>query len=185
MELLSAVLSPSEQADGTLLFQLPLGEGAVPFIHLDDFGKYVHWALSHPERSNHLDFGIATAHVSGHEIEEAVSTYTGKPAKFVDIPVELWNAAAWQFLPRGQDTKIGYQHVKDQNALLMTYGENFTNWWNLYKASARNQGLIQRDYGFLDSLVPDRLKSLTEWLEKVHYTGEKSKVLKLQESTKI
>ena len=63
MELLSAVLAPSKQADGTMLFTLPLGQGAIPFIHLDDFGKYVHWALSNPEQSNHLDFGIATAHV--------------------------------------------------------------------------------------------------------------------------
>ena len=66
----------------------------------------------------------------------------------------------------------------------MTYGDNFANWWNLYKASGGNQGLIQRDYGFLDTIVPDRLKSLPEWLEKVKFTGEKSEVLKLQESTK-
>lgn len=184
MELLSAVMAPSKQADGTLLFTLPLGEGAIPFIHLGDFGKYVHWALSNSERSNHLDLGIATAHVSGDEIATAVSAYTGKPTRFIDIGVEQWNAAAWQFLPKGKDTKIGYQHVKDDNALLMTYGENFANWWNLYKASGGNQGLIQRDYAFLDTIVPDRLKSLAEWMEKVRYTGEKSEVLKLQESTK-
>lgn len=144
----------------------------------------MHWAFSNPQKSNHLDLGIATAHVSGNELAMVVSAYTGKSAKFVDIDVNHWNAQAWKSLPKGKDTKIGFQYVKDENALLMTYGENFAHWWNLYKASGGKNGLIQRDYEFLDSIVPDRVKSLSEWLEKVHYTGEKSEVLKLQESTK-
>jgi nucleoside-diphosphate-sugar epimerase len=183
MELLSAVMAPSKLEDGTTIFPLPLGDGAIPFIHLGDFGKYVHWALSHPDRSNHLDFGIATAHVSGLEIEEAFIAHTGKPAKYVDLPIEQWNAVAWKNLPNGKDTKIGHQNVKDEDALLMTYGENFANWWNLYKASKDNKGLIQRDYAFLDEIVPDRVKSLAEWMDKVKYTGEKEEVLRLQTST--
>ena len=143
MELLSSALAPSPEGDGTMLFQYPLGEGAIPFIHLEDFGRYVTWSLSNPEQSNQLDFGIATAHVSGREIAAAFSAHTGKPAKFVDIEAERWNAAAWKSLPKGKDTKVGFQHVKDENALMMTWGENFTNWWNLYKASAGNRGLIQ------------------------------------------
>lgn len=173
-----------KQPDGTAVFALPLADGAIPFVHLGDFGKYVHWALSHSEQSNHLDFGIATAHVSGEEIATAFSSYTGKPAAYVDLDVDHWNAEAWKYLPSGKDTKIGYQHIKDDNALRMTYGDNFKHWWNLYKASKGNTGLIKRDYIFLDRIVPDRLKSLSEWMEKVDYTGEKQDVLRLQESTK-
>lgn len=184
LQLLSAVLAPAKSSDETLLFQLPLADGSIPFIHLGDFGKYIHWALSNPDQSTYLDFGIATAHVSGNQIAEAFTAYSGKPAKYVDIPIAHWNAVAWKNLPKGKDTKIGFQTVKDENALLMTYGENFENWWNLYKESAGNKGLIQRDFAFLDKIVPDRLKSLEEWMKEVQYTGEKKEVLKFQATTK-
>jgi hypothetical protein len=177
MDLLSSIMAPSKAGDGSMLFQLPLADGAIPFIFLEDFAKYVHWALSHPEQSNHLDFGIATAHVSGDELAAAFSTRTGKPVKYADIPIEQWNEI-WQYLPNGADTKIGYGSVTDQDSLGMTYGENFANWWNLYKASAKNEGLIQRDYKFLDSIVPDRVKSIEEWMSKSGYTGERIQVLK-------
>lgn len=183
MELLSAVMAPIQQGDGTAVFAIPLDDGAIPFIHLGDFGRYIRWSFSHPDESNHLDFGIATAHVSGDNIAAAFSARTGKAAQFVALNIDHWNAEAWKNLPNGKDTKIGFQHVKDDNALLMTYGENFKHWWNLYKASKGNQGLIKRDYAFLDRIVPERVKSLEEWMEKVKYTGEKEDVLRLQEST--
>ncbi|KAK9244385.1 hypothetical protein V1506DRAFT_541620 [Lipomyces tetrasporus] len=131
-----------------------------------------------------LTLALQPAHVSGNELAAAYSAYSGKPAKFVDIPVENWNTVAWKNLLKGKDTKIGFQTINDDNALLMTYGENFGNWWNLYRASGKNEGLIQRDYGFLDKIVPGRLRSVTEWMEKVQYTGEKIEVLKLQATTK-
>ena len=184
MELLSAVMNPTKDEDGATVFTLPLGEGNLPFIHLSDFPKYVDWALSNPEESDHLDFGIATAHISGDQIAADVSAYTGKPSKYVDITADAWNAEAWKSLPNGPQTKIGFQYIKDDNALSMSYGENFENWWNLYKVSAGNQGLITRDYAFLDKIVPDRVKSLEEWLKKVQYTGDRQSVMKLQEDTR-
>lgn len=184
MELLSALMVPIKQADGTAVFALPLGDGAIPFIHLGDYGNYIRWAFSHPKESNYLDFGIATATVSGSEIAAAFSQYTGKGSQFLDLPIEHWKAEAWKNLPKGKDTKIGFQYIKDESALRMTYGDNFKSWWNLYKASKGNQGLIKRDYAFLDSIVPHRVKSLEEWMEKVKYTGDKEDVLRLQDDTK-
>jgi hypothetical protein len=67
----------------------------------------------------------------------------------------------------------------------MTYGENFKNWWSLYKASpSDNSGLIQRDFEFLDRIVPDRVKSVEEWMKKVQYTGAKQDLLNLEAHTK-
>ncbi|KAJ4247513.1 hypothetical protein NW762_013190 [Fusarium torreyae] len=183
LQLLAAVMAPAHKDDGSLEFQLPLGNGAIPFIHLGDFGKYVDWALSNPNESKNLDFGIATAHVTGSQIAAACQNVTDKPSKFVDIPIETWNAVAWKALPEGPNTKVGFQNVKDPSALLMSYGENFTHWWNLYKASANNSGLIQRDYEFLDKIVPDRIKGIEAWMRETHYTGDKQEVLKLQAAT--
>lgn len=176
-------MTPTPGENGSLNFQLPLNEGAIPFIHLGDFGKYVDWALSNPDKSGQLDLGIATEHATGAQIAEACAKVTGKPANFVNIPVEAWNSVAWKSLPQGQDTKIGFQTVKDNNALLMTFGENFAHWWNLYKASAGNMGLIQRDYAILDKILPDRVKSVEEWMKIVGYTGDKQDVLNLQAVT--
>ncbi|KAF5694950.1 nitrogen metabolic regulatory protein [Fusarium denticulatum] len=185
VELLSAVMSPAIEQDGSLTFQLPLDNGSIPFIHLGDFGKYVDWAFQHPEESKHLDFGIATVLATGEDIAKASENVSGKISRFVNVPIDIWNSVAWKSLPQGPDTKIGFQSVKDDSGLLMTYGENFKNWWNLYKASpSDNSGLIQRDFEFLDRIVPDRVKSVEEWMKKVQYTGDKQDLLNLEAHTK-
>ncbi|KAH6977620.1 hypothetical protein EDB80DRAFT_692342 [Ilyonectria destructans] len=164
---------------GTYLFKLPLGNGAIPFIDLDDLAGYIHWALSNPDQSYGLDLGVATGHASGLDIANAFANITAKPAQYVDLPMEAWQVATWTKLPNGPDTKVGFLSVKDDRALLQTYGENFTAWWNLYKASAWNEGLIQRDYKFLDKILPARVKGVAEWMKKVNYTGERLSTLKI------
>jgi hypothetical protein len=173
MEQLYNVQAPSIAEDGTTVFNTPLNSGSIPFIHLDDLGGYVHWTFSKPEESNHLDFGVATAHVSGPDIPAAFTAVTGKPARWNDISLEQWNAAAWKGLPQKGATKIGFLSVKDDTMLPLTYEQNFTNWWHLYRASGGNKGLIKRDYEFLDRILPNRVKSVEEWMRKVNYTGEK------------
>jgi predicted AAA+ superfamily ATPase len=103
-------------------------------------------------------------------------------ATYSDIPVEAWNAAAWANLPEKGQTKVGYQSVKDSSALNQTYEQNFTNWFNIYKASAGNKGLIKKDYGFLDEILPSRAKTMEEWMKREAYTGEKIAILKGAES---
>jgi hypothetical protein len=89
-----------------------------------------------------LDFGIATAHDAGLDMANTFTATTGKPARYISLSIEVWHANTWTKLPKGADTKIEVLSIKGDEALLQTYGENFTNWWNLYKASAGNKGLI-------------------------------------------
>lgn len=42
---------------------------------------------------------------------------------------------------------------------------------NLWKHSARNHGVIQRDYALLDEIHPKRIKSVEEWLRKEDQKG--------------
>lgn len=163
-------LAPARDADGTYIYNFPLKDGAIPLIHLEDLAGYVHWALTHRDRSSGLDLGIAIAHVTGPELAAAFTSTTGKPAKYVDTPTDVWNAITWAKLPKGTDTKIGFQSVKDDNALLLTYSENFTNWWHLYQVSGKNEGLIKRDYKLLDEILPTRVKSIEEWMKKVGHS---------------
>lgn len=139
-------MAPAVDTDDTYLFRLPLGNGVISFIDLDDFVSCVHWALSNQGQSNGMDIGVATTHMIGLETASALTAATGKPTKYFDLPIGTWLADTWTKLPKGPDTKVGFLSVKDDKALLQTYGENFTNWWNLYKASAGDKGLIRRDY---------------------------------------
>ncbi|KAJ8096623.1 hypothetical protein POJ06DRAFT_304147 [Lipomyces tetrasporus] len=41
-----------------------------------------------------------------------------------------------------------------------------------------NKGHLTRDYQQLDELLPNRIESVAEWMEKTGYTGEAQSVLK-------
>lgn len=181
IEMLWEFLRPQKTDDDVYQFRLPIGQGAVPFIHLADFARYIPWIFSNPNESNGLVFGIATAHVSGEELAEAFTAATGNKAEYIDLPTEDFIQSRFGGLPNGVDTKVGLSSVKDENALMQTFGQNFTNWWNLYKASAENKGLIERDYAFLDRILPDRVKSAEEWMRKAHYDGTERAVIKSRE----
>lgn len=168
--------SPPTETNPALQFTLPLGTGSVPFIHLDDFGRYLHWALTHGSRSNGLTFGIAIAHVSGPELAAAFTAATGRPAVHEDSPIGEWLEAHFSGLPNGVDTKIAAQSTSDQATLTLSVGQNFENWWNLYRSSAGNEGLIRRDYAFLDEILPDRVRSAEDWFRKVNYQGTKKQL---------
>ena len=168
---------PKPDSNGVYNFGLPLSSGAMPLIHLDDIARYVHWAYQNPSQSNGLRLGVATAHVSGEDMASTFTAVTGKPAKYQDIPLEIWIQKGFGHYPNGVNSKVGYRTAHD-SALTQTYGENFRNWMELYRASAGNSGLLTRDYALLDSILPDRVKSLEEWMRKVGYTGEFKSVLK-------
>jgi hypothetical protein len=178
IEMLTELFLPRIAADGKYQFHFPLGEGAIPFVHLGDFARYVHWIFSNPDVSAGLDFGVAIAHVTGQEVADAFTAKTGKPAEYVDIPIDVWLDNTFGRFPKGKNTKVGYLSVGDDSALVLTYAENFTNWWNLYKASAGNTGLITRDYEQLDKILPGRVRSVREWMEKTGYQGERKPLLK-------
>ena len=63
---------------------------------------------------------------------------------------------------KGKDTKIGFNSVKDDRHLQLTFERNFANWWNLYRASGGNKGLMKRDYELLDRILPGRVRSVEE-----------------------
>ena len=103
---------------------------------------------------------------------------TGKPAKFQAIPVEIWHTEAWTGLPKDKDTKIGFNSVKDDSHLQLTFEQNFTNWWNLCRASGGNKGLITRDYELLDRILQGRVRLMGGWMRKTGYDGSRTLVLK-------
>ena len=54
-----------------------------------------------------------------------------------------------------------------------TFWENFSGWW-----SAWHDDLVTRDYERLDRILPDRVRTLEEWMRKTKYDAQPRPVLK-------
>jgi hypothetical protein len=177
MEAFDDYYRPLPDANGVQVFRIPLADGAMPLIHLADLGRYALWILDNPSESNGLNLEIATAHTTGEEMARAYTAVTGKPARYETVDLAQYMTEFWSHLPQGEHTKIGGA-VAPNDDTLMTFGQNFTAWWNIYQASADNKGIIKRDYALLDKILPDRVRSIEEWMKKTNFIGELKPLLK-------
>ena len=171
MEMLfDGVFAPRTQADGTLLYAHPIGDGKVPMIHLDDLGQYARWIFDHPERSNGMDLEVATAHVGWHELVNCIHRLTGKKAVFVNVDQKQFFANS----PMSEQSPAAWAQTSDSKVVGgQTYWENFSGWW-----SAWHDNIVSRDYHLLDEILPGRVRSLEEWILKTKYDGSFRPVLK-------
>ncbi|KAK9365617.1 hypothetical protein V1509DRAFT_370820 [Lipomyces kononenkoae] len=177
METLGEIFKPRKDEHGFYVFALPLADGAIPLICLDDLAAYVLWMFDNPEKSRGLTLSVSTQHASGEDIAHALASVSGKPARYEDVDLEEFLTESWKSLPDGAETKIGSSFAPN-DPTLMTYRQNFRGWWNIFRASAGNKGLLTRDYQQLDEILPNRIKSVAEWIKISGYTGEAQSVLK-------
>lgn len=49
----------------------------------------------------------------------------------------------------------------------MTIKQNFTGWWNIWRASGYNKGVIQRDYDLLDRIFPGRIRTAEQFFRRI------------------
>lgn len=146
--------------DGVVTWKVPLGEGAVAHVDLDDCEYYVRWLFDHQYRSNGLDLEVAIELVDYHEMAKAFTKVTGKPAKYVDVDLDTY----WTSGPFGSgQTAAGYNaDLSDPST--MNIRDNFTGFWNMWKYTRTgNRGVIKRDFALLDEIHPNRIKSVEEW----------------------
>ncbi|KAH8822099.1 hypothetical protein F5884DRAFT_868457 [Xylogone sp. PMI_703] len=183
IEMLSELLRPRQEADGTFVFEAPLGDGAVPFVHLDDLGPYVHWIFSNIDQSAGLNLKVAVEHVPYTYLAEVFTKVTGKPAKYSNVDFNEWFSTG-PMAPIAE-RKLGVEVTGNKDQSLLTYRQNFSAWWALYQRSGGNKGLLRRDYEFLDKIFPQRVRSLEQWMRKTGYTGEPRPVLKGSKVLKI
>lgn len=182
LEMLSEFLRPKPSPAGDLYtFDLPIGKGRIPFIHLDDFARYVAYSVANPIQTASADLKVATVDATGDEIAQAFTTVTGKQAVYAESPLDLFLDSRLSNHRRGADTPIGLQtfsHMGGTSAekvlLGLTWRQNFTAFFNVW----RDGTIVKRDYEELSRILPDRVKSVEEWMRKVGYTGESRPVLK-------
>lgn len=159
-----AKVEKDAQGDDVLTWRVPLTpEGAIPHIALDDCGYYVRWLFEHPQEADGLDLEVAVEHVHYADLAKAFAKATGHKARFIDTDWDSYWAEG--SLAPGADRPAGLQaDLKDPAT--MTLRQNFTAWWNLWRASGHNSGVIQRDYALLDRIFPGRIKTAEEFLRR-------------------
>ncbi len=135
-----------DASTSTYAFTVPLGDGAIPMIHLDDLGEYARWIFEHPDQSAGIDLQIATQHVHFNEVAEAFTKVTGKKAIYRDVPLQAWFDG---FVHEGASS--AYQ-VDTSEAGVLTFSESFTGWWNCWRHSGGENPVISRDYNLLDKV---------------------------------
>lgn len=59
----------------------------------------------------------------------------------------------------------GYMVLKD-NPSAMSVKDNFTGWWNAWRASGGSKGMVKRDYKLLDRIYHRRTRSVEEFFRK-------------------
>src|ERR1700722_19386918 len=77
-------MTPSVE-DGVVTWRVPLGNGAVPHVALEDCGYYARWFFDNPERANGMDLEVAIAQIGYRELATAFEKVTGHPARYIDI----------------------------------------------------------------------------------------------------
>ncbi|KAF5676537.1 hypothetical protein FHETE_2033 [Fusarium heterosporum] len=146
--------------DGVVTWKLPLGDGAMAHVDLDDCAYYVRWLFDHPERSDGMNLEVAIEHVKYADLAKAFEQVTGKPAAYQDVPAEVF----FRDLP-GSDNPAGYNSDASDPAT-MSIKENFSGFFNMWKVSGGDDPVIKRDYNLLDEIHPNRIRSAEQFLRK-------------------
>ncbi|KAF1960461.1 NmrA-like family protein [Byssothecium circinans] len=160
-----------ENGNDVLTWRLPLEDGAVPHVSLEDCGPYVRWLFDNPERANGMDLQVSIAHLNYREIAEAFTKVTGKPARFINTDLDTYFREGP--LSPVAERPSGYT-ASLENPATMRIKENFSGFWHVFRASGGNKGVIRRDYKLLDEIHPQRIRSAEEWFRREEEKGRKA-----------
>ncbi|KAI8663201.1 NmrA domain-containing protein [Fusarium keratoplasticum] len=148
-----------------LTWRIPLTrDGAVVHVALDDCGFYVRWLFENPQEADGRDLEVAIEHVHYDDLAKAFERVTGRKARFIDVDFETyWREGS---LAQTADRPVGVAADASDSAN-MTIKQNFTGWWNIWRASGYNKGVIQRDYHLLDRIFPGRIRTAEQFLRRI------------------
>ncbi|KAI0393031.1 NAD(P)-binding protein [Xylariaceae sp. FL0594] len=163
------IFQPAIEEEGNVaIWRAPLC--TVPFTALDDCGVFVKWLFdNNAGEADGMELQSALAHVTFAEYVDAFTKVTGKPAKWIDVPIAEHLTNLWG--DKG-DTPCGY-NADPQDPASMSLRDNFTGFFNLWRHSGGNKGIITRDYELLDRIYPGRIRSVEEWMRREHDKGLK------------
>lgn len=163
-------VSLAGETDGVARWRMPLGaDGAVPFVSLEDTGVYARWMFDHAQReASGLELKTAIAHIGFAELASAFERVTGHPARYVDTDLdEYWTTGPLSH--RAKEPNAYNEDLEDPGS--MDVKTNFTGWWETYRRSGGNKGVLTRDYDLLDAIFPGRIRDAEEWFGREDQRG--------------
>jgi hypothetical protein len=164
MEMAISAMTPMTPAveEGVVTWRVPLGNGAVPHVAIEDCGYYARWLFDNPERANGMNLEVAIEQVDYHKLAEAFEKVTGHPARYIDTELDAYWSGP---LKMAADLPAGY-NADPNDKSTMSFRDNFTGFWNIWKHE-----IIRRDYALLDEIHPKRIRSVEEWLRREDQLG--------------
>lgn len=151
-------------SDGTRTFALPLKNGHLPFMTLQDLGVFTLAVFQDRARWSAQTLNLASHFTTGIELAETLAKVAGVKAVYKNVSIAEWTAS----LPFA-DAPVA---TTDPNGI--TVGENFRMWWPGFQDSIL---LPTRDMKLLKEINPE-LESLEGWMRRVGYDGTGKGVLK-------
>lgn len=156
------VMTPTVE-NGVVTWRVPLGDGAVQHVSLDDCGPYVRWLFDNQERANGMDLEVSIAPITYKEMAIAFEKVTGHPAQYIDTSLD-------DFFQKGRlrgvaNTPAGY-NADPNDPATMTFRQNFSGFWNAWKYR-----VLDRDFKLLDEIHPTRIRSAEEFFRREDAKG--------------
>lgn len=147
------------------MWALPLGDGHIPIIALQDLGFFARWVFDNPSETSGKDVQVASHRASGKDIVEAFTRVTGKPAVYIPLSLDEYFGSF-----RGADAPVAPSAPQG-----LTFRQNFTGFWNGWK-----DDIVYRDMEWLKSIHPG-LRSVESWMREHEYDGGRKGLLKNRE----
>jgi nucleoside-diphosphate-sugar epimerase len=154
--------------NGIVTWRVPLGDGAVPLVALDDCEHYVRWLFDHPEKSDGMNLEVAIDHISFAGLAAAFEKVTGHPAQYIDTPMDVY----FDNIPLPDGAAAAY-NADPSDLATMSFKNNFRGFWTMWLHSGDNKGVIQRNYKLLDEIHPNRIKTAEEFFQR-HDTASRA-----------
>jgi hypothetical protein len=163
MAISSLTLMTPQIENGVLTWRVPLGDGAVNHVALDDCGVYVRWLFDNQDRASGMDLEVAIAPITYNEMAAAFEKVTGHKAQYIDTSLEDYFTKGT--MSRAANIPAGY-NADPNDPATMTIRENFSGFWNMWK-----YGVLDRDYKLLDEIHPTRIRSAEEFFRREDANG--------------
>ncbi|EXK23725.1 hypothetical protein FOMG_19513 [Fusarium oxysporum f. sp. melonis 26406] len=134
-----ALITPRVE-DRLIPWRIPLGQGAIVHVSLDDCEYYVYWLFDYPERSDGIDLEVAIDR---------------KPARYVDTAMDDY----FQHFFLADDQQPAGYNAEPADPATMSLKDNFSGSSTMWKDSAGNRGIIKLEYRLLNEIHPNRTKT--------------------------
>ncbi|KAJ3920534.1 hypothetical protein F5877DRAFT_89364 [Lentinula edodes] len=160
----------AERENGAVLFALPVGDGHVPCISLEDIGWWVRYTFDHRSETSGQELKIATEMMTMDQLVETFTKVTGIPAIRKRMSVEEYLARyphTNRPIMRGDSGEKGPTIRETYAGMFRVWGDN----------------LLTRDMEWIRRVHPTGY-TLESWIREKGYDGTLSPGLRFFESKK-